>query len=124
MNSYIMYNYSFETTYQDIKGDIGDTKYREELLKALQLEKYDDRKIKDKLDKLYEIIKKELLKHDLIKKMQDNSPFPFSLDERNTFILFFSFGFFNYFHKCLQDFFTKGYFTETNVQLIKNSIEK
>ena len=119
-----MYNYSFETTYQNIKENAADTKYREELLKALQLEKYNDRKIEDTLNNLYKTIEKEPSKYDLIKKMQDNSPFPFSLDERSTFILFFSFGFFNFFHKCLQDFFIKGHFTETNIQLMKNSIEK
>ena len=76
------------------------------------------------MDKLYEILNKELLKHNLVKQMQDNSPFPFSLDERNTFILFFSFGFFNYFHKCLQDFFIKGHFTQTNIQSIEKSMKK
>ena len=29
-----MYNYSFETTYQVVEGEEGDTKYREEFLKA------------------------------------------------------------------------------------------
>ena len=42
-----MYNYSFETTYQNLDDVSGDTKYREELLKALLLEKYDDKKMEE-----------------------------------------------------------------------------
>ena len=119
-----MYNYSFETTYQVVEGEEGDTKYREEFLKAFNMEEYDDKVLTPKLEELYKIVKDECTKNGLIEIMKVKNPFPFDLDDFSILILFFSFGYFQFFHKCIRDFFTKGYFTESSIIALKESFNK
>ena len=119
-----MYNYSFDTTYQTIDGDLGDTKYREEMLKAFNMTEYEDEELKRKMDKLYNTIKDECNKHELIKSMKSKNQFPFVLDDNSTLIFFFSFDYFNLFHKCIQDFFKNGHFSDLNIVAFKKLFNK
>jgi len=125
MNIYIyMYNYSLELTYREIDGANGDTKYREEFLSVFGLTKWEGDKIEESFDYIYPVIECELKKHGLIKYAQNNSPFPFGLNDKTSLVLFFSFDSFFYFHKCLQDFSNNGSFSSANIEQLKKSLQK
>ena len=119
-----MYNYSLELTYREIDGDDGDTKYREEFLSVFGLTKWEGDNIEKAFDYMYPIIECELKKHSLIKYAQDNSPFPFGLNDKTSLVLFFSFESFHFFHKCLQDFEKHKSFSSENVKQLKTSLQK
>jgi len=119
-----MYNYSLELTYREIDGANGDTKYREEFLSVFGLTKWEGDKIEESFDYIYPVIECELKKHGLIKYAQNNSPFPFGLNDKTSLVLFFSFDSFFYFHKCLQDFSNNGSFSSANIEQLKKSLQK
>lgn len=119
-----MYNYSLELTYREIDGDSGDTKYREEFLTVLDLKKWEGDKVENSFTKLYAAIEEELRKYNLIEFVKKHSPFPFRLSDSTTLVVLFSFENFHVFHKCLQDFYINGNFTQENVDSLKKSLEK
>ena len=119
-----MYNYSLKLTYREIDGAAGDTKYREEFLSVFGLKKWEGDNIEKSFDYIYPLIECELKKHGLIKCAQDNSPFPFGLNDKTSLVLFFSFESFHFFHKCLQDFSENGSFSNENVEQLKTSLQK
>ena len=94
-----MYNYSIKTTYLDIEDNLQDTQYRKEYLTAFNLENYDEKKIMDIINELYNKYKDNNQIKDLLKFGKQNNIYGF--DDEMTFILFFSFENFFYFHKAL-----------------------
>lgn len=119
-----MYNYSFNTTYREIDGDNGDTKYREEILKAFCLTEFDDKSVTKVINYIYNFIYKELQRHNIFQMLKQNSPFPFDLEKKQYLILLFSFDHFDQFHKCLQDFNKIEKISPHNLKLLKDSIRK
>jgi hypothetical protein len=94
-----MYNYSIKTTYLDIDADIQDTQYRKEYLSAFDLEKYDENKIMDTINNLYQKYKDNKQLNDLLQFGKQNNIYSFN--DEMTFILFFAFEKFYYFHTAL-----------------------
>tara|TARA_X000000368_G_scaffold380567_1_gene336448 strand:- start:406 stop:750 length:345 start_codon:yes stop_codon:yes gene_type:complete len=94
-----MYNYSIKTTYLDIQDDIQDTQYRKEYLSVFNLEKYDENKIMDTINNLYQKYKDNKQLNDLLQFGKQNNIYSFN--DEMTFILFFAFEKFYYFHKAL-----------------------
>ena len=94
-----MYNYSIKTTYLDIENDIQDTQYRKEYLSAFDLEYYEEKKIMNTITELYKKYKDNKQINDLLQFGKQNNIYGFN--DEMTFILFFSFEKFYYFHKAL-----------------------
>ena len=97
---------------------------KESLHKNLSEAGFADHNIEKAFDYMYPIIECELKKHSLIKYAQDNSPFPFGLNDKTSLVLFFSFESFHFFHKCLQDFSNNGSFSSANIEQLKKSLQK
>ena len=94
-----MYNYSIKTTYLDIENDIQDTQYRKEYLSAFNLENYEEKKIMNIINELYQKYKDNEQINNLLEFGKQNSIYSFN--DEMTFILFFAFETFYYFHKAL-----------------------
>ena len=94
-----MYNYSIKTTYLDIEDDIQDTQYRKEYLSAFDLENYEEEKIMKIINELYQKYKDNKQINQLLEFGKQNSIYSFN--DETTFILFFAFEKFYYFHKAL-----------------------
>tara|TARA_X000000368_G_scaffold346892_1_gene286343 strand:+ start:1194 stop:1538 length:345 start_codon:yes stop_codon:yes gene_type:complete len=94
-----MYNYSIKTTYLDIENDIQDTQYRKEYLSAFNLENYDEEIIMDTINNLYQKYKDNKQLTELLQFGKQNNIYNFN--DEMTFILFFAFEKFYYFHKAL-----------------------
>ena len=100
-----MYNYNYDVSYILIDGDEGDTAYRKNLLCAFNLTEWDSR-IMNVQDNIFEKFKNNPnLKNLLIKGKEFGFNIPFELDEKTTFTMFFSFPYFESFHKCLKNLF-------------------
>ena len=118
-----MYNYSLNITYQKIQGDSSDTQYRKELLQAFQIDKYDDKVVMDKTKKIYNLVKVELDKHKIIKRLINKIRIPFELEEINIFMFLFSYTNFYLFHDLLCDFDKYKKFTDENIKRLMEKIE-
>ena len=94
-----MYNYSIKTTYLNIDDNLQDTQYRKEYLSAFNLEEYNEKIIFETIDLLYNKFKNNKQIIELLKMNENNI---FGLSQQDTFLLFFSFEKFYYFHKALQ----------------------
>jgi hypothetical protein len=92
-----MYNYSLKLSYKQSDND--DT-YRKELLKAMNLEKYDSKNIQN-------IIKSEIISviephfHEVFELLKKYNEFPFALDNEACVILLVSWEYFDLLHLCL-----------------------
>ena len=94
-----MYNYSIKITYLDIENEIQDTQYRKEYLSAFNLENYEEETIMDTINDLYHKYKDNKQINGLLQFGKQNNIYSFN--DEMTFILFFSFEKFYYFHKAL-----------------------
>ena len=92
-----MYNYSLKLSYK--KSDNDDT-YRKELLKAMNLENYNN-------DDIFNVIKTEILPFvephfdEVFTLIKTYSEFPFSLNNEACVILLFAWEYFDLLHLCL-----------------------
>ena len=92
-----MYNYSLKLSYKQSDND--DT-YRKEMLKAMNLDKYDNKGIQN-------IIKTEIIPvlephfYEVFELMKKNNEYPFSLDNETCVILLFAWEYFDFLHLCL-----------------------
>ena len=92
-----MYNYSLKLSYKETDGD--DT-YRKELLKAMNLEKYDNENISN-------VIKTEILPllepHfiNVFSMIKDNFQLPVPLNNEMCLTLLFAWEYFDLLHLCL-----------------------
>ena len=115
-----MYNYNYDVSYISIDGDEGDTTYRKNLLCAFNLTKWDSR-IMNIQDDIYEKFKNnQQLKNILNKGKEFGFNMPFELDDKTTFTMFFSFPYFESFHKCLKDLFGNNDISNENFTEILN----
>jgi len=112
------YNTNFNCTYK-IKDD--DTIYRRELLLALNLNTYNDKKIMDKIDKLYFILKDNEPLMSISKKCANKV---LSEDQEIGFILLFSETTFFLLHESLQEFFTLGEISGERIEKLNQLLEK
>ena len=119
-----MYNYNYDVSYISIDGDEGDTAYRKNLLCAFNLTKWDSR-IMNIQDDIYEKFKNnQQLKNILNKGKEFGFNMPFELDDKTTFTMFFSFPFFESFHKCLKDLFLNNNISNYNYNNINNLLSR
>ena len=92
-----MYNYSLKLSYKQSDND--DT-YRKEILKVMNLDKYDNKDIQN-------IIKTEIIPvlephfHEVFELMKKYNEFPFALDNEACVILLFAWEYFDLLHLCL-----------------------
>lgn len=101
-----MYNHLLKLTYRNFESD---NVYRNEILAAFNLEKYNDdfisNEIKNNILPLIEPHFKEIFS-----LLKTQTPFPFGLDNRLCVILLLSWQFFDLFHVCI------GEIKENNIQ--------
>ena len=130
-----MYSYDFICTYKLLKdykdNDIDPNEndhlssmlYQMQLLEAFNLKIFDENKMKISQEELYTKIKN----HDQFVKIFDliKEKFPqLCADNLGAFIILFSYDYFDIFHRCLIDYFTKKLIEEDNyntlIKYIKN----
>ena len=119
-----MYNTNVSCEYQNISELDGDTIYRKELLTALELKEYDNKKMNDKIIALYDEITKKKENKDslerLFKIVRDNNFWPIELDDRMCITMLFSYDYFYVFNVFLKSYFTTGKIEE---EIINKFIE-
>ena len=114
-----MYNYSIKTTYMDIEDDKQDTQYRKEYLSAFNIEQYEEKIIMEIISNLYEKYKNNEQIINLLNDEKNNNIYGFN--EELSFILFFSFEKFYYFHKALRQLNSNK---NIDTEIIKNLQKK
>jgi len=100
-----MYNIDFECKYYLEKSD---ELYRTEILKAFEMDEWDDKIMNDKMDTLYHHIKDCDFVTDLIKKLKENKEFSVFMyfisqdgGDDAVFRIIFNFDYFHLFHSVL-----------------------
>mgnify|MGYP001340223188 CR=1 FL=1 len=90
-----MYNTDFELTYKDISDNkISDDKYREEFLKFLDLEEYNDDEVSKKLHNVF--VKQGFIFGKVLEYICKYNKLPFELSPKDCFPFLFSWEYFNF----------------------------
>ena len=98
-----MYNYLFLLTYNNISDTfLSNEQYKKDLLNVFSLQSYNHKKIMNEINILYDKLKKNTQIKELLTNIKlNNHTLTFLLDNESSFIILFSFEYFNYFHVCL-----------------------
>ena len=99
-----MYNYNFEMTYKSKD----DETYRKELLKALNIEKFDTKIMVEKLNNLLKLFNDEC--KDFFDIIRKKYKVPFELDDFSCFQILFSWENLDKMHETLKYFFINNVF--------------
>ena len=92
-----MYNYSLKLTYNDSSED---DDYRDELLQAFSIKKYDDNIVnKEITDNIIPLVEPHF--KSIYALMNEQNKFPFPLDDYVCIIFLLSWEYFYLFHRCL-----------------------
>jgi hypothetical protein len=109
---------------------LSDKLYREELLFAFQLDKYEDLVINTKITGLYNYIQNNLSNpqdkidfEDCLKVATTKYFQMGNIDLELGFVLLFSYNYFHIMHLCLIDFFKDGSFSKNNMDTLKNCLK-
>lgn len=120
-----MYNIDFECKYY---LDDSDDLYRSEILKAFDLNDWDDKIMNDKMDTLYNHLKECEFVIKLIKKLKENKEFSVFLffisqdgGDEAVFRLLFNYDYFHLFHSLLCYYIRHN---KLNDELFKNLVNK
>ena len=121
-----MYNYSLNVNYKNTNKE--DDDYRSLLLKAFNLEQYDNDKIMKTNKMIYDTIKDNLkIKSiiNLLKKYKYSSIFIIDDNEPELYFVFlFSFEYFDLYHKCLQELHYNNTISESSYNKLFNELNK
>ena len=117
-----MYNYSINTTYLTIANDKQDTQYRKEYLSVFNLENYDEDIIMNCVNDLYQKYKINEQIKNLFAIGKETSVY--ALNDDLTFILFFSFESFHYFHNCLKELERNNVISDKTLNEIIKNLQK
>ena len=106
-----MYQKNFLTTYKDIEDEeISLSLYKSQLIQAFNIKTFDENIIANKID----IIEKELNDNSYIQSIKEKLLNKYAnplINSENIFTIFFSYDYFNEFHKC----YIKNNFTNFNI---------
>jgi hypothetical protein len=88
---------------EDNEEEVGlrEILYKIQLLQTFNMEEFEEEKINNKIDKLFEIIKEE----EFIKKIFEKHPYKETIYNDLIFRTLFSYDYLDLFHKCLYHFF-------------------
>jgi len=88
---------------EDDEEEVGlrEMLYKIQLLQTFNMEEFEEEKINNKIDKLYEIIKDE----EFIKNIFEKHPYKGTIYNDLIFRTLFSYDYLDLFHKCLYHFF-------------------
>ena len=115
-----MYNYKTDVCYKDVSGNISDMLYRQHFLIAHGTKDFNEL-IFTTQDEIFELFKNN---DAFIKLIEKGKKFgfhsPIEMDEKIVFTMLFSYDFYEEFHKCLQDLFTKNEISNDNFTKIIN----
>ena len=97
-----MYNTNLVVNYIIKDGDEGDTHYRKQILKFLNLEMYNDN-VSKKIDVLYEKHKTNDIIKEIIPYVKNHleQRWPFEMDGKTIFLFLFSFDYFYLFYPII-----------------------
>jgi hypothetical protein len=105
---------------EDDEEEVGlrEMLYKIQLLQTFNMEEFEEEKINNKIDKLYEIIKDE----EFIKNIFEKHPYKGTIYNDLIFRTLFSYDYLDLFHKCLYHFFN-NLPLETPLQYLLDSFE-
>jgi len=105
---------------EDDEEEVGlrEMLYKIQLLQTFNMEEFEEGKINNKIDKLYEIIKDE----EFIKNIFEKHPYKGTIYNDLIFRTLFSYDYLDLFHKCLYHFFN-NLPLETPLQYLLDSFE-
>jgi hypothetical protein len=105
---------------EDDEEEVGlrEMLYKIQLLQTFNMEEFEEEKINNKIDKLYEIIKDE----EFIKNIFEKHPYKGTIYNDLIFRTLFSYDYLDLFHKCLCHFFN-NLPLETPLQYLLDSFE-
>ena len=120
-----MYNTDLNITYNTFKDLSGDTIYRQELLKAFNLDVNKFHILIDDQEKIYDEIKDYSLFKDIMinatKALQKK--IPINLSEKTVFTFLFSYDYFYALHTFLQEYFTNKEVSNDTFNLLNNLLK-
>ena len=120
-----MYNTDLNITYNTFKDLSGDTIYRQELLKAFNLDVNKFHILIDDQEKIYDEIKDYSLFKDIMinatKALQKK--IPINLSEKTVFTFLFSYDYFYALHTFLQEYFTNKKVSNDTFNLLNNLLK-
>jgi len=117
------YDYSFDATYMHKKVG-NDAYYQYDFCRIFLCKEYNDSVLKVQ-DSLLEKFKDDEKFQNILKKAaQNNFNMPIKMDEKNIFCFLFSYDYFYYTHKCLQDLFKNKYISDKNYIELINILKK
>jgi len=105
---------------EDDEEEVGlrEMLYKIQLLQTFNMEEFEEEKINNKIDKLFEIIKDE----EFIKNIFEKHPYKGTIYNDLIFRTLFSYDYLDLFHKCLYHFFN-NLPLETPLQYLLDSFE-
>jgi len=117
------YDYSYDTTY--IHKTIGnDGYYQFDFCRVFLCKQYNDIVLETQ-DSLLEKFKDNVkFKNILHLAKTKNFNIPIKMDDKNVFCFLFSYDYFHYIHKCLQDLFKTNDISDINYDKLINILKK
>lgn len=122
------YDTTFICTYKQADNDITDDLYRSQFLQAFKLDKWNDNKITNMTDKLFEVAEEHFL--EIFTEMKGgNTKFSHMLlfmgehlTNSNLFRVFFVYDLFDLFHRCICDLKIEDKIKEEHYAMFKNAV--
>lgn len=99
--------------------------YQSAFLSFLKLDKYVDKEVNRKMNKLYKLLHKNTFVSMCIEKLKDNSNYAnICIDDTYVFLLLFSCDYFDTFYKCIRELYSTGNISNDNQESLLKIIEK
>ena len=102
------YNYLHNVTYDksNFLGDQHDIQYKKDFLSVFYLDNYEEKKIEKSRSEVFNRYKDNLQLQSIFSNFKENQKrFPFELSNETIFCFLFSFDYFCYFHRCLNELY-------------------
>ena len=122
-----MYDYNFICTYKKHAFEDQEDIYRAQFLQAFGIDSWDDKKIDDITNDLYDIITPSPDLDDILNKIKSSSKFAQFIElmgdnKKDLFKLLFMFDLFDSAHNCFRDLIKDKIITPNNKSIIMNNI--
>lgn len=120
------YNYLHKVTYDEpaFLGDKQDIQYKKDFLSVFYLDKYEEKKIEKSRTAVFNRYKHNVQLKSIFSNFKENQKsIPFELSNETIFCFLFSFDYFCYFHRCLDELYIYEKISDDTLDKLINIIK-
>ena len=114
-----MYNTQFSCTYNQVDESSQEEQYRIEFLRAFHLEEFDEQKVNQEVDALFDVVKDHLV---FVVCMKKSAATFFSEDLQTGLMGLFAYDFFHLAHPCMCDVLENRAINEQNLNALLSAL--